>query len=279
MIKFPLLTSEDVEVKVKQITKSGALMLLYKTARVDARVLDDTVGVMNWTCDFREVKDNLFCRIGIREDSSQDFVYKEDCGIESGQDDGNEKKAEASDAFKRAAVKWGIGRELYTSPQIWAAVATVEKNNKWVLQDPFAKYVVTRFECNEVTRVITALEIANAKSGVVVFRWEMPTNGAIAQKMVKTFAGASSEVPTEGSVETPEAPETTVAAPTLDELKRSIIAMLKIMATRDGNRNAYAEILTKVTGDTAFKCNVATQEQYDTVAAIAEAMKAAGYGN
>lgn len=276
MIKFPLLTSEDVEVKVKQITKSGALMLLYKTARVDARVLDDTVGPMNWTCDFREIKDNLFCRIGVREDVSQDFVYKEDCGIESGQDDGNEKKAEASDAFKRAAVKWGIGRELYTSPQIWASVATVERNGKWFLQDPYAKYVVTRFECNQVTRVITALEITNAKSGVVVFRWEMPTNGAIAQKMVKTFAGASPEAPAEEPAETSDA---TAAAPTLEELKRSIVAMLRTMATRDGNRNAYAEILIKVTGDTSFKCNVATQEQYDTVAAIAEAMKAAGYGN
>lgn len=273
MIRFPLLTSEDVEVKVKQITKSGALMLLYKTARVDARVLDETVGPLNWTCDFREVKDNLFCRIGVREREDQTFVYKEDCGIESGQDDGNEKKAEASDAFKRAAVKWGIGRELYTSPQIWASVATVERNGKWVLPDPYAKYVVTRFECNETTRVITALEITNLKSGIVVFSWTMPTDGAMAQKMVKTFAGVESETSDAASVEV----ATPAPTMTLAELKHSIITMLKVMATRDGNRDAYAEILTRITGSTAFKCNTATEEQYDTVAAIATALRAAGY--
>ena len=275
MIKFPLLTSEDVEVKVKQITKSGALMLLYKTARVDARVLDETVGPLNWTCDFREIKDNLFCRIGVREREDQAFVYKEDCGIESGQDDGNEKKAEASDAFKRAAVKWGIGRELYTSPQIWAAVATVEKNGKWVLQDPYAKYVVTRFECNESTRVITAVEITNVKSGIVVFSWVIPTDGVMAQKMVKTFAGMDAEVvdPVVKEVEVQD------AIIPLDELKRRIVAMLKVMATRDGNRDAYVDILTRVTGGTTFKCNVATEEQYDTVAAIEAALRTAGYGS
>lgn len=274
MIKFPLLTSEDVEVKVKQITKSGALLLLYKTARVDARVLDETVGPLNWTCDFREVKDNLFCRIGVREDESKDFVYKEDCGIESGQDDGNEKKAEASDAFKRAAVKWGIGRELYTSPQIWADVATVERNGKWFLQDPFAKYVVTRFECNETTRVITALEIRNAKSGIPVFNWELPTDGAMAKKMVKTIPGA-------GEVESvaQSAPAGSDSVPTLAALKKSIAGMLKVMATRDGNRDAYTEILQQVTGGTTFKCNAATDEQYDTVAAIAAALRTAGYGD
>ena len=76
MINFPLLTSEDIEVKVKQVTKTGALLLLYKTARVDAKILDEAVGPMNWCCSYREVKDNLFCCVGIREKSDEEFVYK-----------------------------------------------------------------------------------------------------------------------------------------------------------------------------------------------------------
>ena len=67
MIDIPLLTSEDIEVKVKQVTKSGALALLYKTARVDRRILNEVFGVLNWTNDYKVVKDNLYCGIGIRE--------------------------------------------------------------------------------------------------------------------------------------------------------------------------------------------------------------------
>ena len=105
------------------MTQSGVILLLYKTARTDMDLLDETVGPENWTCDYREVKGNLYCRIGILcahdgEDGylPTEWVYKEDCGIESREDDGNEKKGEASDAFKRAGFRWGIGRELYTAP-------------------------------------------------------------------------------------------------------------------------------------------------------------------
>lgn len=99
MINFPLLTADDIEVKVKQCTKSGVLLLLYKTARTDARILDETVGPMNWECRYADIKGNLYCGVGIREKEEQEFVWKWDCGIESDQDDGQEKKAEASDAL------------------------------------------------------------------------------------------------------------------------------------------------------------------------------------
>lgn len=99
MIKFPLLTADDIEVKVKQCTKAGVLLLLYKTARTDARILDEAVGAMNWECRYAEIKSNLYCGVGIREKEDQEFVWKWDCGIESDQDDGQEKKAEASDAL------------------------------------------------------------------------------------------------------------------------------------------------------------------------------------
>ncbi|MBO7735545.1 MAG: hypothetical protein J6S67_23470 [Methanobrevibacter sp.] len=299
MINFPLLTSEDIEVKVKQITKTGALMLLYKTARVDAKILDETVGVMNWCCDYEEIKGNLFCTIGIRENVDQDFVYKKDCGIESGQDDGNEKKAEASDAFKRAGTRLGIGRELYTSPQIWADVATVEKNGKWYLQDPYAKYVVTHIAYNEKTRVITELEICNAKSNIKVFSWQLSSEGAMGRKMVKTWAAEGED---EGATENVEheAPEIVSKAPSkpvesvsdtkvdnstpeeklpLNALISAIGRMVKTMFSREGNKALYSDIVKRVTGDASFKCNAATEEQYDLVAGIYNALIEAGYGN
>lgn len=56
MEKIPLLTSEDIEVKVKQVTKSGALLLLYKSSRTDRKILDQLVGPMNWTSDYKVVR-------------------------------------------------------------------------------------------------------------------------------------------------------------------------------------------------------------------------------
>ncbi len=81
-------------------------------------LLDETVGAMNWTVDYEEIHGNLFCTISIFNDSRGEWIKKQNCGIESRPDDGNEKKGEASDAMKRAGFCWGIGRELYTAPLI-----------------------------------------------------------------------------------------------------------------------------------------------------------------
>lgn len=305
-LNFPLLTSEDIEVKVKQVTKTGALLLLYKTSRTDAKILDETVGAMRWECDYKTVKDVLYCGIGIANDAGK-IVWKWDSGIESGQDDGNEKKAESSDAFKRAASKWGIGRELYTSPQIWADVATKQKGDKWYLEDPFAKYVVTKIEYNKETRVITSLEITNVKSNIVVYSWSMSNSGAMAKKMVKTLdssdkvvdvvddplpAAFNEPAPAKPAKKAPEAPKEAPTAPKAAETAKSsteeriplktlitaIGKMVKGMMGKEGSAASYNAIVAKVTGGAAFKCNAATEEQYDTVAAIYKELVAAGYG-
>lgn len=116
---FRDLRADEIEVKVKQIKENGLVCLLYKTARTDMDLLDETVGAENWENDYREIKGNLYAGIGIRQKDGS-LVWKWDCGVESREDgEGNEKKGEASDAFKRAGFRWGIGRSLYTSPFIW----------------------------------------------------------------------------------------------------------------------------------------------------------------
>ena len=160
--KFRKLNADEIEVRVKQVSEKGAVALLYKTARTDMQILDETVGADAWSCDYKEIKGNLFCGITI------DGVTKWDCGIESREDnEGNEKKGEASDAFKRAGFRWGIGRELYTSPFIWLNTKT-EKNSKgaWVIAD-FATFSVKSigYEGNR----ISSLSIINDKSGAVVY--------------------------------------------------------------------------------------------------------------
>lgn len=160
--KFRLLKANEIEVKIKQVVSDGAYALIYKTARVDMDILDETVGAENWQDDYKEIKGNLYCGIAIRDEMTSAFSWKWDCGIESRADnDGNEKKGEASDAFKRAGVKWGIGRELYTAPVIKLKVQTKEKskdkNGKTIyeLQYPFTKYYVESvdYENNEIIKL------------------------------------------------------------------------------------------------------------------------------
>ena len=122
-MEFRLLNADEIEVKVKQVTEKGAVALLYKTARTDMALLDETVGAENWQTDYREIKGNMYCGIGIWFDSERGYVWKWNCGTESREDgEGNEKKGEASDAFKRAGTLWGIGRELYTAPFIFLVI-------------------------------------------------------------------------------------------------------------------------------------------------------------
>ena len=116
---FRTLNADEIEAKVKQVKPNGLVLLLYKTARTDMDLLDETVGPANWENDYREIKGNLYAGIGIKQEDGR-TVWKWDCGVESREDgEGNEKKGEASDSFKRAGFRWGIGRELYTSPFIW----------------------------------------------------------------------------------------------------------------------------------------------------------------
>lgn len=166
MKTIPLLTKDDIEVKVKQVTEKGAVALLYKTARVDMALLDEVFGSENWTDDYKEIKGNLYCGIGIRQDPTQAFVWKWDCGIESREDgEGNQKKGEASDAFKRAGFKWGIGRELYTSPFIFLNVPTVKGENKYELENRYAKFEVAEIAYED--RKISKVVIADNKGNVV----------------------------------------------------------------------------------------------------------------
>lgn len=120
-MNFRDLTKDDIEVRVQSVKKNGLVLLLYKNARVDMNILDETVGAENWQNKFYEHKGILFCSLGIntnynKPDLPDRWVWKDDAGVESNTE---AEKGNASDARKRSGFAWGIGRELYTSPFIW----------------------------------------------------------------------------------------------------------------------------------------------------------------
>lgn len=128
-MEFRTLKADEIDVKVGNVTSNGYTLLLYKNARVDMAILDETAGTENWQRDHKEVKGNLYCGIGINfpDVHGDSWVWKWDCGVES--QFGDKEKGEASDSFKRACVNWGIGRELYTAPKIYVDCETYSEDN------------------------------------------------------------------------------------------------------------------------------------------------------
>ena len=112
-MEFRTLKAEEIDCRISQIDKTWCTLLLYKDARVDQNILDETVGCMNW--QKRYLRDNANCIVGIWDDEKKQWIEKEDTGTESFSE---AEKGLASDSFKRACFNWGIGRELYTAPNI-----------------------------------------------------------------------------------------------------------------------------------------------------------------
>jgi len=127
MNQIPLLTAADIDCRVQSVTnkqgKVGAILLLYKDARVDMKLLDEVFGVGNWQRTHEVINGNLFCNLDIWDETKKSWVRKQDVGTESNTE---KEKGQASDAFKRAGFNVGIGRELYTSPFIYITLADGE---------------------------------------------------------------------------------------------------------------------------------------------------------
>ena len=163
MIKFRDLRKEEIDCRVQSVKPNGIALLLYKDARVDQNILDETVGAENWQREHYECKGNLFCRVGIDtnywlDDAPQRWVWKSDCGTESNTE---AQKGEASDSFKRACVNWGIGRELYTSPFIWVDLTSEEWNDG----KPRINFRVSQITYNK-QRAVSSLVIVDGKGNV-----------------------------------------------------------------------------------------------------------------
>ena len=133
-------------------------LLLYKNARVDQAILDETVGQFNWQSRYYQVKNTMVCSVSIWNKERKEWISKDNGGDDDSQME--QVKAELSDSFKRACFNWGIGRELYYSPKIYIKC---DANN-----DEKSRYSVKVIEYDDKKR-ITRLAIINDKTKEVVF--------------------------------------------------------------------------------------------------------------
>lgn len=166
MATFRTLTAREIECRVAQIKKTGLSLLLYKDARCDMAILDETFGTMGW--QRHHSRENANCIVSIWDGEKQQWIDKEDTGTESNTE---AAKGLASDSFKRACVNVGIGRELYTAPFIWVPSNLCEIKDNGGRFQCFDRFEVTEIGYNQ-HREINHLVIVNAKSQSVVYRYD-----------------------------------------------------------------------------------------------------------
>ena len=137
---FRPLKADEIECRIGSVGAKGFTMLLYKDARCDMNILDETFTPFGWQREHKEIKGVVYCGVGIHcappvvgvDLSMNEWVWKWDAGAESYTE---KEKGEASDSFKRACVNWGIGRELYTAPLIFIRAKTEPVGNGYRLSD------------------------------------------------------------------------------------------------------------------------------------------------
>lgn len=166
MCMFRDLRADEIECRVAQAKQNGVSILLYKDARCDQNILDETVGEFGW--QRMHTRENANCVVSLWDEKKQQWISKEDTGTESNTE---KEKGLASDSFKRACFNWGIGRELYTAPFIWIkaedCTALKENGQRWQCFDTFAVEAI-KIE----SKRIVALAIRNTKSGKRCFVWQ-----------------------------------------------------------------------------------------------------------
>lgn len=164
--KFRHLRPDEIELRVAQCTDKGVQLLLYKTARTDAALLDE-VYPDAWQNDFKVIDGKMYGGIGIKVNS--EWLWRWDCGTESNTE---AEKGEASDAFKRAGFKWGIGAELYSSPFVWIKndACTIEINERTKRPECKDRFKVTGIGYDENDR-ISFLAIDNTKRHCSAFTY------------------------------------------------------------------------------------------------------------
>lgn len=176
---FRLLRADEIECRISQCNQYGVGLLLYKDARCDQNILDETVGAKNWMR--HHTRDNANCIVAIWDEDKKQWIEKEDTGTESYTE---AEKGLASDSFKRACFNWGIGRELYTAPNMFVRAnqlktlkqEEVKGKTKWTCSDYFKVDAI-----EYVDRKLVYVRIVNLKNDAVI-EFGQPAKEATQQK-------------------------------------------------------------------------------------------------
>ena len=165
MKDFRKLKANEIDCRIASKAKNGAIMLLlYKDARVDQNILDETFGIFGWQRKHEIIGGNLYCTVSVKNPETGEWVEKQDVGVESATE---KEKGQASDSFKRACFNLGIGRELYTAPQIWIHNGDYKPNDR---DSTYDRFIVKEIEYDGSE--ISKLKVFNQTLGRIVFEYD-----------------------------------------------------------------------------------------------------------
>ena len=211
MREFRLLTADEIECRVQSVKSKGAILLLYKTARTDAKILDEKFGMFGWQVRYETIKDNLYCSIGVFCKEMDEWIWKYNCGVESNTE---KEKGEASDAFKRAGFTWGIGAELYTTPFIWVSNDVYELDSGGKIAGKFEVAHIGYDEYGNITELVINYLKNSYSEPKEAFTYGKKAKAAISKKKSakakpQTPPKAKSDAPAEQKTElAPATPQT-----------------------------------------------------------------------
>lgn len=175
MNRYRLLRATEIDCRVSRATAKGLWLLLYKDARCDQNILDETVGPLNWQKSYQLIDGQLFCTISVWDEAKQQWISKQDVGVESNTE---AEKGRASDAQKRAAFAHGIGRELYSAPDIWVPASKCNLTAKGQGYTCYDRFKVTYISYDDESN-INGLQIVNASNGgEIVYELKAPAKAA-----------------------------------------------------------------------------------------------------
>lgn len=179
-LEIPILTERDIELRVGSMSKDGksCSLLAYKDARVDRRILDKLFGAFGWKREHQLIDGQLFCTVSVWDAEKQQWISKQDVGIESKT---QAEKGRASDSFKRACFAWGIGVELYDAPNIWVKLYESELYNG----KPYVNFRVKELQYDKEKGEYTKFVIVD-KNNVV--RWKLGAVDTAGDNAVKPKA-------------------------------------------------------------------------------------------
>ena len=98
-----LLRAEEIECRIAMANEKGLKLLLYKDARVDQRILDETFGAFGWKRSHQCIGENLYCTVEVLDRETGEWISKQDV-VTTGYTE--KEKSKASDSFKRACFNW-----------------------------------------------------------------------------------------------------------------------------------------------------------------------------
>lgn len=167
-----MLKANEIEIRVGSVKEKMVNFLLYTDARYYSDILNELYGVFGWRSSFERKGEPLFCKISVFDKKTNQWISKEDCGIESQQTDDNKYKAERDSAFKRACYQWRIGNELYTMKNMILSckgLTKKRKNGKYELKKKYNNLNVVEIKHNE-NKEIEKVVVENSYKKITFFK-------------------------------------------------------------------------------------------------------------